>query len=128
MWEARESFQGEVQLEASMVQLLMFADDLVLVSEKEDAKRNVEVLNQVMAKWKIKINWGKTKVLVVQREGGTCHIVVDRVEVEEVQTVKYLGAMFNEGSCDDEIENKIGTAARMVGALRSEVIERQLQR
>ena len=33
--EARESFQGGVQLEASMVQLLMFADDLVLVSEKK---------------------------------------------------------------------------------------------
>ena len=64
----------------------------------------------------MKINWGKTKVLVVQRGGGTCHIVVDGVEVEEVQTVKYLGAMFNEGSCDDEIENRIGTAARMVGA------------
>ena len=68
----------------------------------------------------------KTKVMVVQRGGGTCHLVVDDVEVEAVQTTKYLGAMFNdEASCDDEIENRIGTATRMVGALRRQVIERK---
>ena len=56
----------------------------------------------------------------------TCHLVVDDVEVEAVQTTKYLGAMFNvEASCDDEIENRIGIATRMVGALRRQVIERK---
>ena len=64
--------------------------------------------------------------MVVQRGGGTCHLVVDDVEVEAVQTTKYLGAMFNvEASCDDEIENRIGIATRMVGALRRQVIERK---
>ena len=32
--EARESFQGCVQLEASKVQFLMFANDLAIVTEK----------------------------------------------------------------------------------------------
>ena len=125
--EAREKFQGGVQLESSKVQFLLFADDLVIVAEnEEDIKRNAEVLNEVMAKWKMRINWQKTKVMVVQRGGGTCHLVVDDVEVEAVQTTKYLGAMFNdEASCDDEIENRIGTATRMVGALRRQVIERK---
>ena len=82
--EARESFQGGVQLAASKVQFLMFADDLAVVTEKgEDMKRNVEVLNDAMTKWKMKINWEKTKVLVVQRGGGTCHTIVDGVEVEQ---------------------------------------------
>ena len=37
-----------------------------------------------------------------------------------------LGVMLNEGaSCDDEIENRIGTAPRMVEALRREVVERK---
>ena len=117
---ARESFQGGVQLEASKVQFLMFADDLAVVTEKgEDMKRNIEVLNEVMTKWKMKINWEKTKVLVVQWGDGTCHIVVDGVEVEGVQTAKYLVAMFNEeGSCNHEIENRIGAAARMVGGIK----------
>ena len=30
-------------------------------------------------------------------EECACHMVVDGVEVEEVQTVKYLGVMFSEG-------------------------------
>ena len=47
--EARESFQGGVQLEGNKVQFLLFADDLVLVAEnEEDIKRNVEVLNEVI--------------------------------------------------------------------------------
>ena len=55
-------------------------------------------------------------VMVVWRGGGTCHIVVDGVEVDKVQTAKYLAAMFNkEGSCDDKIENRIGAATRIVG-------------
>ena len=84
MREARESFQGGVHLEASKVQFLMFVDNLAVVTEKEeDMKRNVEVLNEVMTKWKMKINWVKTKVLVVQRGGGTCHTIVDGVEVEQ---------------------------------------------
>ena len=124
--EARESFQGGVQLEGSKVQFLLFADDLVLVAENEDIKKNAEVLNEVMKKWKMRINRQQTKVMVVQRGGGTCHLVVDDVEVKAMQTTKYLGAMFNvEASCDDEIENRIGIATRMVGALRRQVIERK---
>ncbi len=79
-----------MQLERSKVQFLLFADDLVIVAEnEEDMKTNAEVLNEVMAKWKI-------KVMVVQRWSGTCHLVVDDVEVEAVQTTKYLAAMFND--------------------------------
>ena len=34
------------------------ADDVMLVAEKEEGtKRNVEVLNEVMVRWKMKINW-----------------------------------------------------------------------
>ena len=88
----------------------------MLVAENEDIKKNDEVLNEVMKKWKMRINLQKTKVMVVQRGGGTCHLVVDDVEVEAVQTTKYLGAMFNvKASCDNEIENRIGIATRMVG-------------
>ena len=40
---------------------LMFVDDLALVTEKDkDMKRNVEVLNEVTTKWKMKINWENT--------------------------------------------------------------------
>ena len=32
-------------------------------------------------------------------------------KIEEVKTIKYLGALFNgEGSCEEEIESRIGAA------------------
>ena len=41
--EARESFQGGVQLEGSKVHFLLFADDLVLVAEnEEDIKKTLK--------------------------------------------------------------------------------------
>ena len=48
------------------------------------------------------------------------------MKVEEVKTMKYLGALFNEeGSCEEEIENRIGAATKLIGAMRSEVLERR---
>ena len=35
------------------------------------------------------------------------------------------GALFNEGSCEEEIENRIGAASKVIGAMRSEVLERR---
>ena len=58
--EARESFQGGVQLNGSKAHFLLFADDLVLVAEKEEGvKGNVEAHSEVMAKWKMRIYWRK---------------------------------------------------------------------
>ena len=45
-------------------------------------KRNADMLNEMIAKWKVKINWRKTKARVVQRGGGTCHMVVDGVDAK----------------------------------------------
>ena len=65
----------------------------------------------------------KSTVMMVSRtctsEG--CKISVDREEVEEVNKLKYLGVMISgDGVCDDEIEQRIGAAARVVGAMRKQ--------
>ena len=73
----------------------------------------------------MKINWRKTKAMVVKRGGGTCNIAVNGVEIENVRTMKYLGAMLEEeGSCEAEIsiDHRIGAASKVIGALRKEVI------
>ena len=110
MREARQKFVGGVQMEETVVQLLLFADDLMLVAEdNEDMERNLRVLDEVMEKWKMRINWRKTKVLTVKRGSGTCDMSVKGEKIEKVKTMKYLGALFNEeGSCEEEIENRIG--------------------
>ena len=75
--EAKQRFDGGVEMETGTIQLLLFADDLMLVAEREkDAERNVNVLDEIMKNWRMKINWKKTKAIVVKR-GGTCNIAVN---------------------------------------------------
>ena len=125
--EAKERFSGGVKLEESNVQFLLFVDDLILVAEREeDVENNLNILDEVMAKWSMKVNWGKTKALVVKRGGGSCNVSVKGEMVEEVKVMKYLGALFNEeGTCEDEIESRIGATGRTIGALRQEVVDRR---
>ena len=88
---------------------------------------NLRILDGVMAKWQMKINWGKTKAMVVKRGGGSCNVSVKGEKIEEVKVMKYLGAMFNneEGSCEDEVDSRIGLTSRTIGALRKEVVDRK---
>ena len=49
--EAKQRFEGGVEMETGTIQLLLFADDLMLATERdEDAERNVKVLDEVMMK------------------------------------------------------------------------------
>ena len=58
--ELKERFSGDVKLEEGKVQFLLFADDLMLVAEKEeDVKANLWILDDVMAKRQMKTNWEK---------------------------------------------------------------------
>ena len=120
--EVMEKFVGGAQMEATTVQLLLFADDLMLVAEKdEDVKSNLRMLDEVMAKGKVQINWGKTEVLMVRRGGSTCDISVKGKKIEEVNVVKYLGELFDEDwTCEVEMENRIAAALRVIGTMRSE--------
>ena len=97
MREARQKFVGGVQMEEIVVKLLLFAEDLMLVAENnQDVERNLRVLDEVVEKWKMRINRRKTKVLTVKRGGGTRDISVKGEKIEEVKTMKYLGALYNE--------------------------------
>ena len=119
--EAKERFSGGVKLEESNMQFLLFADDLILVAEREEDVNNLNILDEVTAKWSMKVNWGKTKAMVVKGGGGlgSCNVSVQGEMVEEMKVMKYLGALFNEeGTCEDEIESRIRATGRTIGALR----------
>ena len=43
-----------------------------------------------------------------------------------MQNMKYLGAILSAyGTCEKEIEHRVGGAARVIGAMRNEVLERR---
>ena len=74
----------------------------------------------------MKIHSGKTKVMVISRQREGCKVCVDGEEIEQVQNMKYLGAILSaDGTCEEEIEHSVGAAARVIGATTEEVLERR---
>ena len=115
----------------TLVQMLLFPDDLIVCTEgTEDMERNPAEMKVGMKKRGISMYRGKTKVMTVNRLGEECKINVDGEDVEEVDKLKYLGVMISgDGGCDDEIEQRIDAAAKVVGAMRKEVLgRRELQK
>lgn len=63
------------------------------------------ILNAMMTKWEIKVNWGETKAMAVKRGEMYVMVSVKSEQIEEVSWVYneevyvYIGAMFDkEGS------------------------------
>ena len=66
MREVKDRLQWGVQLTATTVQVLLFADDIVVCTgEKEDMERNLAEMKVVMEKWGMRMHWEKTKVTIV---------------------------------------------------------------
>ena len=99
---------------------MIFADDVMLLKErKENMEANLRDLQKAMSNWGMKIHLGKTKVMTVSRKGEECKMCVDGEEIEQVQNMKYLGAILNaDGTCEEEIEQRVGAAARVIGAMQ----------
>ena len=51
MREVKERLQSGVQLTTTLVQMLLFADDIIACTEKEDMERNLAEMKVVMEKW-----------------------------------------------------------------------------
>ena len=108
------------------VRIVLFADDAMLLTvRKEDMVNTLSEMKKVMTKWGMKIHWGKTKVMMVSRQGEECKVCVDWKEIEEVQNMKYLGALSADGTCEEEIEHQLGAVTRVIGVMRNKVLERR---
>ena len=74
---------------------LLYANDLVLCDESEEDLRTM-VLPFVEMCWRkgLKVNEGKSKVMVLNGEGGLeCKVYVDEIRLEHVSEFKYLGCL-----------------------------------
>ena len=57
-----DKFVGGVQLSNTKIQVLRFADDIVMVTERKgDIQKNLEVLKEVMNKWEMRMHLGKPR-------------------------------------------------------------------
>ena len=68
--EGIESFVGGVRMSTTEVCIVLFADDVMQLTErKEDMETNLRELKKAMSNWGMKIHWGKTKVMMVSKQG-----------------------------------------------------------
>ena len=55
--EAKRQFRSEVKLSTGDVGVLLFADDMVVMAELiEGLQSNLQVLSDVLSRWKLKVN------------------------------------------------------------------------
>ena len=54
--EVRAGFEGRVQMTSTKLQMILFVDDVLLVTEEDnDVEKNLEALDKAMEKWDIKV-------------------------------------------------------------------------
>ena len=123
----RKKFYGSVRLTTGEVEVLLFADDLMMMAESEEAlQHNMQELNDRLKEWEMKANWQKTRVMRIGRKKDVCTVEVNGQEVEQVEVMKYPGVMISsDGSMDSEVEQRIGMASKMIGAIGRTVLGRK---
>ena len=93
---------------------IRYADDTALIADSE-AKMQALVNTLVMESERrgLKVNFSKTKVLVVRKgdEQIDARIKIHSNNLEQVKSFSYLGSILTEdGRCDKEIKTRIGIA------------------
>lgn len=90
---------------------MLFADDLVITAEtEEELQRRVLEWQERLENGGLKVNAGKTEVMVSSKQGGEQIQVVDRrgVELKQVDGFKYLGSVIKEeGGCEIEVRERV---------------------
>ena len=87
----------EVNVNNCRVDCLMYADDIVILSDTEKGlQKRLDILQAYCMKWCLNVNLNKTKVLVFNKTGKfiKCPIYFEGKVIESVNFYKYLGIKF----------------------------------
>ena len=88
-----------VSLNTTRLNCLLYADDLILLSESEKGLQScLDSLNSYCNRWKLKINVTKTKVMVFskgKRKLSQFNFTIDNQHIEAVEKCKYLGVILS---------------------------------
>ena len=86
-----------VQSDTTKLNCLLYADDLVLLSESEKGLQScLEHLNSYSSRWKLKINISKTKIIIFskgKRKWSNFRFMINDQKIEVVEKYKYLGVI-----------------------------------
>ena len=128
--EAMVEFKGGVVLDSYLIQILLFADNTVVMAKtEEDLTENIERLYVAMKRHGLAINWSKSNTMVFSNEYTECKVEVDGVQLKQARETVYLGVRLSEnGGMESELERRIGMTATAVEALREPIFGNKLSR
>ena len=111
---------GGIKIGGKKIYTLAYADDMVLMAEKEEEMKSmIERLEKYLEEKKLELNVGKTKILRFRRGGGRMRRWEWRwkgKEMEEVKEFTYLGyKMQRNGGQEGHIKERIKKAAAVMG-------------
>ena len=81
--EAKEQFWIEVKFSTSDVGVFLFADDMVVMAVSvERLQSNLQVMSDVLSRWELNVNWGKTKVMRAARKREEYEVAIEEQQIE----------------------------------------------
>ncbi len=115
-----------VNMRDTVISILAYADDLVLLAESEnDLQQLLNVLFDWCQKWRLSINIDKTKIMhfrPVEREKTDFDFTIDGVTLDIVCQYKYLGILLEEHlDFSKTAEMLAGAAGRALGGIINKV-------
>ena len=89
---------------------LLYADDLVLCgTSEEDLRVTVGWFADVYRRRELKVNEGKSKVMVLNgKEGLECEVYVNGIHLDNVLEFKYLWCALDEPGTDEAVWQESG--------------------
>ena len=86
----------------TLIQEVRYADDVALVTTtRHELEQNLKEFRDVCARNGMEVNWGKTKVMVMQGDDGDREAVnIGDERVDVVQSFQYLRRIFSEDGGD----------------------------
>ncbi|MCG8431127.1 MAG: hypothetical protein MJA29_08130, partial [Candidatus Omnitrophica bacterium] len=94
-----------VSLDSSKFSCLLYADDIVLLSETAEGLQNcLNGLQKFCSSWGLSVNLKKTKILVFNKVGKKekTSFLFKNMTIENVTKYKYLGVIFQASGCFTE--------------------------
>ena len=122
--------QCGVSVSEQMISLLMYADDIILISDSQEGlQTQLDTLNKWSTKWSLSINVDKTKVIHFRKASDPCstfnfHLGDNTIDI--VNSYRYLGLELNE-TLDYTYSAQIlsDAGSRALGALTFKYIRSQ---
>ena len=105
--------RGGVKINGLKINMIRFADDIAILAEsKEELTVMLELMDKTLnANYNMKINTGKTKILVISKHGTRVEIKMNGKKLENVKEFRYLGSLITcDGRCRNEINSRIAQA------------------